>query len=495
MIRPPTFRLVALAFATSAVIGCKVGPDYHAPQVETPEAFHHAKTQPTTAPTTRSLVDADHATWIDWWTKFDDAELNSLVTRAVAANHELAIARARVQEARANERIAKSALYPTVDLSAAFLKNRGSAQGFGFPYGVPGMDNNLFQLGFDATYEVDLFGGVRRTVEAAGDVADATVDERRGVQVTLLGEVARNYISLRALQRRLAVAESNLADQQKTLSVVQRRLKHGLAPNFDLVRATAQVASTESSIPPLQAGIDQTIYALGVLLGEQPLSLENELTAAAPIPPVPPSVPVGMPSELLRRRPDVMRAERILAAATAEQGIATSDLFPHLLLGGTAGVQSRHFDELFSQNDGGSGFYAAGPLASWTIFDGGKRFANIDRSKARVAQALSNYEGTVLGALRDVESALTAYSHNQSRRETLVTLVAQNQEGVHIAQREYDNGLIDLLDVLEVQRNLYSAQDALAQSDQAVSSDLVAIYKALGGGWESEIDSQSAKAQ
>jgi NodT family efflux transporter outer membrane factor (OMF) lipoprotein len=423
--------------------------------------------------------------WIDWWTKFDDRQLDSLITRAVVANHELTIARARVQEARAVEKIAKSGLLPTVDLSAAALKTRGSGAGFGFPYGIPGEESNLFQIGFDATWEVDLFGGIRRTIEAAGAVADATVNERRAVQVTLLGEVARNYIGLRALQRRLEVARANLADQQKTLDVVQRRFKNGLAPNFDLVRATAQVAATESSIPPLEAGIQQTMYGLAVLLGEQPTALESELTAAAPIPPVPPKVPVGMPSELLRRRPDVMRAERLLAAATAQQGVATAELFPHLALGGTAGVQSRQFDQLFSQNPS-SGFYAAGPAARWTIFDGGRRFAQLDLTKARVVAALAAYEGTVLAALRDVESSLTAYSHDQTRRESLTSLTAQNQEAVRIARKEYENGLIDLLDVLEVQKNLYASQDALAQSDQAVSSDLVAIYKSLGGGWENE---------
>jgi outer membrane protein, multidrug efflux system len=468
------------------VAGCEVGPDYHTPQIETPQSFHNTATRPATTAIGHSTVDAKQEPWVDWWTKFNDAELNSLITRALAANHELAMARARVQEARALERIAKSAQYPTADLSASILKTRGSAQGFGSPYGLPGTDSNLFQVGFDASYEVDLFGGVRRSIEAAQAGTEATIDERRGVQVTLLGEVARNYISLRALQRRLAVAQSNLADQQSTLDVVQRRFKNGLAPNFDLVRATAQVASTESSIPPLQTGIDQTIYALGVLLGEQPTSLESELTTAAPIPPVPPSVPVGMPSELLRRRPDVMRAERILAEATAEQGVATSDLFPHLVLGGAAGVQSRHVDELFSGSNGGSGFYSAGPSADWTIFDGGRRMATVDRSKALVAEALADYEGTVLAAMRDAESTLTSYTHDQTRRDTLNQLVAQNQEAVRIARQEYNNGLIDLLDVLQVQQNLYAAQDAQTQSDQAVSSDLVAIYKALGGGWEDE---------
>jgi len=180
-----------------------------------------------------------------------------------------------------------------------------------------------------------------------------------------------------------------------------------------------------------------------------------------------------------------MRAERLLAAATAQQGVATAELFPHLVLGGTAGVQSRQFDQMFSQNPS-SGFYAAGPAARWTIFDGGRRFAQLDLTKARVVAALAAYEGTVLAALRDVESSLTAYSHDQRRRESLTSLTAQNQEAVRIAQKEYENGLIDLLDVLEVQKNLYASQDALAQSDQAVSSDLVAIYKSLGGGWENE---------
>jgi multidrug efflux system outer membrane protein len=479
----------AITLALLISFGCKVGPNYQAPRVETPGSFSNATAQAASGPSTslttkQSVVDAQSTPWIDWWTKFNDRQLDSLVTRALAANHELAIARARVQEARAMERIAKSGLYPTVDLSAAAFKTRGSAAAFGFPFGLPGQEANLFHLGFDATYEVDMFGGVRRSIEAAGAVADATVNERRSVQVSLLGEVARNYIGLRALQRRLEVAQANLADQRRTLDVVQRRFKNGLAPNFDLVRATAQVADTKSSIPPLQAGIQETMYGLAVLLGEQPTALEEELSAAKPIPPVPPQVPIGMPSELLRRRPDVMRAERLLAAATAQQGVAVAEFFPHLILGGTAGVESRHTSDLFSQHEPSSGFYAAGPAAGWTLFDGGKRRANLDLSKARVAAALSAYEGTVLSALRDVESSLTAYSHDQARRESLMALVAQNTEAVSIAQREYDNGLIDLLDVLEVQRNLYASQDALAQSDQAVSSDLVALYKALGGGWE-----------
>lgn len=471
--------VLALALVVIAA-GCEVGPKYHAPKPDLPASF--AATRPTTGPS--SVADAGHAAWVDWWTKFNDEELDSLISRSLEANHELKIAAARVQEVRAVERVAESRLYPTIDITAAFAKTHGSAAAFGFPWGLPGVDSNLYHIGFDATYEVDLFSGVRRSIEAAKASAEATEDQRRGVQVSLMGEVAREYLALRALQARLAIANQNLADQRRTLAIVQKRLKNGLAPNFDLVRASAQVDATESSIPPLEAGIQETIYGLSVLLGKDPTALTSELVTAAPIPPVPPHVPVGLPSELLKRRPDVMEAERMLAAATAVQGVATSDLFPHLILGGAAGVESRKASELFSQHNPSSGFYLAGPLASWTIFDGGRRAANIDRAKAQVVQAINAYDATVLRALQEVDSALVAYSHDQARRNSLGTLVAENERAVSIAQAEYSNGIIDLLDVLEVQRNLYASQDALAQATQTVSTDLVAIYKALGGGWE-----------
>lgn len=460
---------------------CEVGPNYRPPRVDVLGKFA-ATSQSTTNPA--SVADAEQKPWINWWTKFNDEKLDSLVSRSLAANHELKIAAARVREARAIERVAQSKLNPTIDLSAAFFQTHGDSAGFGAPWGLPGETSSFYHLGFDATYEVDLFGGIRRSIEAAKAGAEATEDERRGVQVTLLGEVAREYIGLRALQGRLDIAKANLADQRRTLAIVQKRFNNGLAPNLDLVRASAQVDATESSIPPLESGIRQTIYSLSVLLGQDPPALTSELLTAAPIPPVPPKVPVGMPSELLKRRPDIMKAERLVAAATAEQGVATSDLFPHLVLDGAAGVESRKASELFDQHQPSSGFYAAGPAATWTIFDGGRRAANVDRSKAQVAAAINAYEATILRALQDVDSALVAYAHDQARRDSLATLVAENQHAVNIAQAEYSNGIIDLLDVLEVQRNLYASQDALAQSTQTVSTDLVALYKALGGGWE-----------
>jgi len=476
------WTLSMAAVAALCCSGCTVGPDYAPPTTETPDRFGEAT--PAGAAGQASRVSVGQPVWVEWWSKFEDKQLDSLVARALAANHELRIAVARVQEARAIEKMAESRQYPSIGVHAGAFATHGSEAGFGVPYGIPGVTSNLFDVGFDATYEVDLFGGIRRSIEAAGAMAEATENERRGVQVTLLGEVARRYIELRALQRRLAVARENLADQRRTADIVQQRFDNGLAPNFDVVRARAQVVGTESSIPPLEAGIRQSVHELSVLLGEQPMALSDELAAEAPIPPVPPDVPIGLPSELLRRRPDVMRAERVLAAATAEQGVATAELFPHLVLGATAGVQSRHADQLFREHDPSSGFYMAGPSATWTLFDGGRRSANIDRSKARVAEAAAAYEATVLGSLRDVENALSSYAAHQTRRASLTELVTREEEAVRIARRQYDAGLLPLLDVLDVQRNLHAAEDALAGADQSVSTDLVSLYKALGGGWE-----------
>jgi NodT family efflux transporter outer membrane factor (OMF) lipoprotein len=485
MMRTRANAVALFVIAALTCAGCKVGPNYHAPASDVPHAFGETAG----SAGQYSSVRPDQPAWIEWWTKFQDPQLDSLIARAVKANHELRIAAARVQQARAEEKMAESRLYPTVSLGAGAFATHGSEAGFGVPYGIPGVSSNLFQVGFDASYEVDLFGGVRRSIEAAGAAAEATEDTRRGVQVSLLGEVARNYISLRALQRRLAVAHDNLDTQRRTAEIIEKRFKNGLAANFDVVRARAQVVATESSIPPLEAGIRQRVHELSTLLGEHPLSLSDELAASAPVPPVPPEVPIGLPSELLRRRPDVLRAERVLAATTALQGVATAELFPRVVLGGSAGVQSRHIDSLFSH----SGYYAAGPSAQWTVFDGGYRLANIDRSKAVVAEAAASYEATVLGCLREVEDALSAYSSDQARRTTLSALVDQDTEALRIARGELNQGLVAVLDVLEVQRNLYSAQDSLAQADQTVSSDMVAIYKALGGGWESPLLATEAK--
>ena len=462
---------------------CAVGPDYHQPKSDLPGQFGNNAAEHSASART-SIIDPSRAPWTDWWIKFGDAELDSLVQRAVTENHELKVAAARVTQARAASRIAQSAQYPDVGVGAGFAKSRGSSAGLGFPYGAPSRDESLFQLGFDASYEVDLFGGIRRSIEAAGATAELSENARRVVQLSLMAEVAHEYVLLRTLQRRLDIARQNLVDQQHTLDVVQKRSVVGLVAEFDLVRARTEVEATQANIPPLESGVNQTIYSLSVLIGRGPQELEAELTTEQPIPPSPKVIPVGLPSELLRRRPDVMAAERSLAAATADEGVAISDLFPHVLLAGSTGLQATRIGNLFTQHGPSSGFYLAGPGVHWTIFDGGRRVARIDMSKAAVAAAEADYEETVISALRDVDSAITAMTHDQQRRDALTAVVTDAERAVHIARNEYTNGLIDLLDVLEVQRSLYASQDSLAQSDLAVSTDLIALFKALGGGWE-----------
>jgi NodT family efflux transporter outer membrane factor (OMF) lipoprotein len=441
---------------------------------------------PTTSPATtrQSKLSSDPPALHDWWRTFEDPTLISLCERSLRANHELHIAELRVREARAVERGAKSRLLPSVGIGASYLRSLGSTNGVGLPYGLPGESLDIFQIGFDASYEVDVFGGIRRGVEAAGAGADATEEFRRGVQITLLGELTKTYINLRASQRRLEIAHSNLEAQQKTLSIVERRFRNGLATEFDQIRARAQLETTQSTIPALEASIRQSMYQLAVLLGDRPMALVEELAKRTPTPPNPPIVPIGLPSDLLRQRPDIRRAERTLAAETAGQGVAVAELFPSFLLGGTVGLQSREISNLFNTGSPSSGYYLTGPFAHWNLFDGGLRQANIDRSTARARAALVEYEQSVIVALQDVETALTVYRSDQTRRETLGRLVDDNSRAVDIAQRQYEQGLITLLDVLEVQRNLFTSEDALAVSNHAVWTDLVSIYKALGGGWQ-----------
>ena len=482
--RKRQWTALGIAACVLGCTSCEVGPNYHAPALSTPAGFG-APTGADSAHIPPSQVTANEAPSGDWWTRLGDPELDSLIARAESANHEIKIAVARVREARSIVRIAQSQLYPTLDLSGGVFKSRGSATGFGSPYGIPGIRSDLFQLGFDASYEIDLFGGIRRQIESSKDAADAALDEQRGVHITVQAEVARAYITIRSLQQRIAITRANAADEAHTREIVQRRFKNGLATSFDVLRAQAQVSETEAGLPTLDTALESNLHALAILLGQPPLALNAELAETKPVPAVPAVVPIGLPSELLRRRPDVMEAERVLAAATAAQGIAVSELFPHLLLGGSAGVQTRHTNEIFNVHGPSSGFYLAGPSAEWQILDGGRRKAGIERSKAQVEEALQVYEATVLSAIGDVEDAIVAYGNDQASRQKLVDLVEENNEAVRIAHAEYSQGLVTLLDVLDVQRNDYIAQDALAQTNQAVVLDLIALYKGLGGGWES----------
>jgi NodT family efflux transporter outer membrane factor (OMF) lipoprotein len=454
--------------------GCAVGPDYKAPQATVGEGWGElgpsgAVDGPATRPSAQPLP-------VRWWTTFNDPTLNDLIARAARSNLDLRRATARIRESRASREVTQADIFPNVDVGGSYNRSRNR-----FAPGGGDDAHDQYKAGFDASWEVDVFGGVRRGVEAANADIAAAVEDRRDVLVSLLAEVARNYIELRGSQRRITIAQENLAAQQKTLDLTKNLLAAGVATDLDVARAEAQVSTTESQIPLLQSSARQSIHALGVLLGTDPMALTPELSQPLPIPNAPPEVPVGIPSQILLRRPDLRRAEAQLHAATARIGVATADLFPRFSLTGSLGLQS---SKLSSLGDWDSRYWSIGPSVAWPIFDAGRIAANINVQNARQEQALLLYQQTVLDALRDVEDSLVAYAKEETRRRTLTKAADANRRAVDLANQLYDAGRTDFLSVLQAQRDLFASQDAMVQSDIAVATNLVALYKALGGGWE-----------
>jgi len=459
-------HLLILTVLALAAGGCAVGPNYQRPAIS-------AQTKWSTALAggeTNSTVEL-----VAWWKNFHDPELDSLINRTAQSNLDLQIAQARVREARAQYGIAVASFLPTVDASGSYARTETSHHqpvlgSIPIPSYVP-FENDVYQAGFDASWEIDVFGGTRRATQSARAEVNASEFGRRDTLVTLLGEVARNYVDVRGYQRRIAIANENIDAQTNALAITQDRFAKGLTSDLDVQQAGTLLATTKAEIPTLQTSLQAAIHRLGVLLGQQPGALLTELSNAAPIPAALPEVPVGLPSDLMLRRPDVQRAEQQFAAATANIGVAKADLFPKFFLTGTAGFESVSASDWFTS---GAKFWSAGPTVQWRIFDAGRIRANIRVQNARQERALAGYEQTVLTAFEEVENGLTAYANEQIRRRSLEDAVTSSQ-----------NGLTDFLHVLEAERSLYQAQDALVQSDRMVSANLVSLYKSLGGGWES----------
>jgi len=415
-----------------------------------------------------------------WWTTFDDALLTSLISRAAASNLSLKQAAARIRQARALRGIVGAPLWPNVDAAAAYTRQRYSDSG---PSATPGQQSDLYQAGFDANWEIDVFGGIRRSIEAAEATISAAEDDRRAVLVSLLGEVGGNYVDYRSLQQRISLTVANVEVQRATLALTRKLFAAGLATELDVTRAESQVATTESSIPLFEQQARQAMHRLGVLLGQPPMALRSELDPIGAIPEGPALVGVGVPSDLLLRRPDIRRSERQLAAATAEIGVAVRDLYPRVFITGLAGLSSVHAGDFF---DWGSRVAAIGPSITWPVFDAGRIRANIALQTAQQEELLAAYEGIILQAFQEVEDALVAYAQEQVRRDDLARAVLANQRATDLAQQLYAQGLTDFLSVLDAERSLFLSQDALAQSQRNVALNLVALYKAVGGGWEVE---------
>ena len=421
----------------------------------------------------------------DWWNSFHDEELTRLIRRAVANNLDLRLAAARVDEARAARGIAKSAFYPSVGVttSAERLRERVAAfnPGANAPTFHP-VELNNFQVGFDSAWEIDVFGRIRNDVRAASANVRAAEEDRRDVLVVLLSEVARSYADLRGFQLRLDIAEKNIQTQEDTVHLTQARAAAGLVTQLDVSRAVAELETTKAVVPSLRSAIAASIHRIRVLLGQQPEVSENELETSAPVPVVPPEVPVGLPSDLLKRRPDICRADDEIAAAAANVKAARADYFPKFTLFGSAGRQATQLHDL-SLSLGN--FFAVGPAISLPIFTGGRIRSNVAVQNARWKQTQILYQSKVLNSLAETENALVNYSQEQARRDRLQAAVSQNQTGLELSRELYTSGLGDFLSVLDAQRQLYGNEDLLAQSQTAVTTNLIALYKALGGGWES----------
>jgi len=521
----PKLRAAAPLLFVLAASGCVSGPDYARPETPMPGAWHTALEAGTEAVSPSATP---------WWQTLNDPALEDLIRRAEANNRDLKIAEARVREARAARGIVAAGLLPSVGVAASYrveqspdrsIDASGSPLSVGVNAGPGGLSRNIsyrgrnatvsrsvsaagpstgvtltpggapsepdrtqdmFSLGFDAAWELDLFGGTARAVEAADASIEAEYERLRNLYVTLAAEVAVNYIDYRMAQARLDIAERNIEAQRDTLRITRARYEAGLNSEFDAVRADAQLAAFESQVPLLQTQRDTALHRLGVLAGEAPGALAETLAAPTQLPAAPASVPVGLPSELLQRRPDIRASERELAAATARIGIAVAEQFPKFTLTGGLGAQSVGLSS--GMLDSVNQVWSIGPGVSWPIFDGGRIRANIDVQNIRQEQALYAYEQTILLALEEVENGLVSFAREQERSASLAEAVAANQRAVRLANERYTNGLEDFLSVLTAQAQVFDAEDRLLQSQSTVLLHLIGLYKALGGGWEAAVE-------
>jgi multidrug efflux system outer membrane protein len=483
-------NLTCLGILVSACAA--VGPDYVAPKPQVPARFAEAPVNaPGAAGTAKPVEDA-------WWKNLGDPALESLLMEALKSAPSIAEAQARVREARALRGVAGADLFPMVDAGGEYTRNLGSNN---VPTGVPpgglgpGVTSNLWQAGFDALWEIDIFGGRRRAIEAADANEEAVTADRADVALTLLAEIARDYVELRGAQRRIEVARKNLATNQDLQTLTESQFTAGLAARQDVLRAQAQVADIEAAIPALETDERAAAYRIAALVGRPSVEVSAELAMPRPIPRAVSDVPVGLPSELLQRRPDVRAAERRIATANARIGVAQAELYPHFYLTGLSGIQSLSFSSFLTAS---SGYYQVGPTISWQVFDAGKIRSQMLAESARTDAAAAAYQRAVLEAFRDVETALVSYANAAHRREQLAAESAADGEAVDIARLLYERGLESFLPALDAERSLYAADDKLAQSERDSAVALIALYKSLGGGWQAvspDIDGARNRAE
>jgi len=457
----------SLVAAALFLAGCAVGPNYREPQMDLPQQFGSAQADRFTA---------EESDVSQFWTVFDDATLTRLVNDSLLANHDLRIALSRLNEARALRGAARLDLGPTVIAGAGYVDQRvPRAQAIDGVREAQGFD-----AGFDAFWELDFFGRNRRALEAANAELDAAEAGLADAQVSVAAELSRSYFEMRGNQQRLEVALRNVANQSESLELTQARLEAGTGTELDTSRASAQLAATQATIPPLEAAVARAVHRISVLTGREPGALRAELQLPADLPAVPQITAVADPAQLLRRRPDIRISERQLAASTARIGVAVADLFPRVTFTGSVGYAAPTFGGL---GDSGNDIYRIAPGISWAILDLGHVRAQIAAARARGEGALASYEQTVLRALQETEDALVTHARSRERLVRLAEAADASSTAAQIARLRYENGVVDFLQVLDAERSLLEAEDNLAQGRADTATSLVTVYKALGGGW------------
>jgi len=484
MTRP--FRLLLTVAAAALPLGCAVGPDFKRPDPHLPAQWSSASASKALTTEPQSVV--------DWWSTFQEPMLSSLIERGVSSNLDLRAAVLRISEARAQREVAQAAFWPSVDANASFTRQRiseATANGAALTrfgnVNIPGVPSvsfpnpyNQFQLGASASWELDLFGRVRRSVEAANADLQASVEDQHAVLVSLCADVARTYIELRGAQLRKDVTDRSLATQKEIYDLTRQRRAVGMTTEFDVANAGAQLDSTQAQVPQLDGEVTRDINQLSLLLGREPDALRSELAAVRAVPQVAPVLPIGLPADLARNRPDIRQAEARLHAATARIGVAVGDLFPRLTLSASAGTQSQTGADLLKW---ASRFGSIGPTLEVPVFDG-TRWATVRLQNVKAQEAALDYERTVLSALHEIENALATYTADRDRGVSLAAAVEESRDALSLARDRYSSGVANFIDVLDAERTLQQNELSLAANTTAVATDTVAIYRALGGGWQ-----------
>ena len=458
--------------------GCAVGPDYERPCIDMPDVW------------TQSIVQDKNGSQnsnenLKWWAELSDPVLDSLIERALESNNDIRQAYFRIQESRANRVFASGGRWPQVNETASYTRSRSSENGI---IAASGEENGLYSAGFDAAWEFDLFGGIKRTVESAQALLEASVDNYYGVQIALEGEVASTYVELRTIQLRIQYAQENIRIQESTLELTRNLFDTGQVSELDVKRAESTLANTESQIPTLKSSEIQAINRLAVLLGGFPGTLSEELTAnTGTIPKLSELPAVGLPADLLRRRPDIRKAERQLASQVAQVGVAAAEKYPSFSLSGAFNLQARNLSDMGTLASRTTSY---GPNLKWNVFNGNRITSTIKMQEALAEQARIQYEQTVLTAVEEVENVLISYTQEQERYAALERAAAASEQSVAIVQNLYRNGLTNYQDVLDVQRTLFDQQDSLASSRGQMIQNAIRLYKALGGGWSISQDNQ-----